>query len=124
MVTKTSDADIYKPSSLITYTITVFNNGPSDAQGVVVTDDVPLDTRKDRIGVFPITGCTISGTLVTCNLGTIAAGAGKSFQIFMLAKGNRGVISNTADVTTSTVDPNLANNSSTKVVRMGQLPKV
>lgn len=123
MVTKTSDADIYKPSKLITYTITVFNNGPSDAQGVVVTDDVPLDTKKDRIGVFPMAGCTLVDTLVTCNLGTIAVGESKSFQIFMLAKGNRGIITNTADVTSTTVDPDPANNSSTRVVLMGHLPK-
>ena len=37
-IMKASDADTYKPSSQITYTITVINNGPGDAQNVVVTD--------------------------------------------------------------------------------------
>ncbi len=122
-ITKASDKDIYKPSTLITYTITVVNNGPSDAQDVVVTDDLPLETKRDRVAVFPFNGCTISGTLVTCSLGTIAAGASKSFQIFIIAKGNRGLINNTANVTTSTVDPDLSNNSDTKTVRVGTLPK-
>src|SRR6267154_1530205 len=38
-IVKTSDKLIYKPSSVITYTIAVTNNGPSDALAVIVTDN-------------------------------------------------------------------------------------
>src|SRR5262249_35960133 len=41
----TSDADTYKPSSQITYTFTVVNNGPGNAQNVVVPDVLPLSAN-------------------------------------------------------------------------------
>ena len=50
-IVKTSDADTYKPSSQITYTFTVTNNGPADAQTVIVTDALPLDSN-DRVAVL------------------------------------------------------------------------
>ena len=43
---KTSDADVYKPSSQITYTLTVTNNGPGDAENVVVKDALPLQQQR------------------------------------------------------------------------------
>ena len=40
-VVKTSDANVYKPSTQVKYQITVTNNGPSKAVNVVVTDNLP-----------------------------------------------------------------------------------
>ena len=59
-ITKTSDADTYKPSSKITYTMTVINNGPGDANNVVVTDALPIDS-KDRVAILD-PSCTLIGT--------------------------------------------------------------
>jgi uncharacterized repeat protein (TIGR01451 family) len=118
-IVKTSDADIYKPSATIQYTITVENNGPSDAIGVVVTDILP-DIRQ-AIYRSDTGGCTQSGLTLTCALGTIPADPDparrtKSFNVYLTVKGSKGQVTNTASVASPTFDPNLANNSSTRTV--------
>jgi hypothetical protein len=84
----------------------------------VVTDNLP-DT-KQAIYVFDTAGCSESGTVLTYNLGTIAAGTSKSFNVYVTVKGNKGQVSDTASVTSSTFDPVSANNSSTRVVLIGK----
>jgi uncharacterized repeat protein (TIGR01451 family) len=114
-ITLGSDADVYKPSKIIHYTITVTNHGPSDAQSVVVTQVLPdpkVATYDSNSGGCPAP----SGTTFTCSLGSIPAGGSKSFQLNLLIRGNKGTISQTATVTSTTVDPVLADNSSTRVV--------
>jgi uncharacterized repeat protein (TIGR01451 family) len=118
-IVKTSDADIYKPSATIQYTITVENNGPSDAMGVVVTDILP-DIRQ-AIYRSDTGGCTQSGLTLTCALGTIPADPDparrtKSFNVYLTVKGSKGQVTNIASVASPTFDPNLANNSSTRTV--------
>jgi hypothetical protein len=39
-IVKTSDSSVYKSSATVAYTLTVHNNGPADAQNVVVTDNL------------------------------------------------------------------------------------
>jgi uncharacterized repeat protein (TIGR01451 family) len=124
-VTKVADSNTYKSSSIVTYTITVRNNGPSDAQGVAMTDDLPIK-KQDRVFVFSFgSACARppGGTLLTCSMGTIPAGGSKIIMIALELKGSRGIVSNTADASTTTTDPDLTNNSSTAVVVIGQLPK-
>jgi uncharacterized repeat protein (TIGR01451 family) len=118
-VVKTSDKDVYKPSTQVIYTVTVTNNGSSDAQAVVVTDTLP--DPKQAIYQSDTGGCTlIAGKTLSCNLGTMAVGTSKDFQIYMVVKGSRGEISNTATVASSTTDPAPADNTSTKVVTVGK----
>ena len=120
-IVKTSDADQYKPSSEITYTLTVSNNGPGNAENVVVTDALPLDSN-DRVAVLD-PSCTLAGFTATCNLGTIGPLATRTLTIAIVPKGKEGVISNTASVASSTFDPDMSNNSSTKNVLSGNPPK-
>jgi uncharacterized repeat protein (TIGR01451 family) len=117
----TSDADTYKPSSQITYTLTVVNNGPGNANNVVVTDPLPL-SANDRVAILD-PACTLSGFTATCNLGTMAPLASRAITIAIIPKGKTGSISNTATVAATTFDPFASNNSSTKVVQSGQPPK-
>jgi hypothetical protein len=51
---------------------------------------------------------------VTCNFGTLPAGATISVQTFVDPKGNLGVITNTANVSTTTTDPNSSNDTARK----------
>jgi uncharacterized repeat protein (TIGR01451 family) len=114
----TSDADVYKPSSTIAYTITVADNGPSDALNVVVTDNLP--DIKQAIYVFDTASCAVNGSVLTCNLGTIAAGTTRSLNVYVTVKGSKGQVTDTASVTSSTFDPVGANNSSTRIVLIGK----
>jgi hypothetical protein len=103
----------------------VTNNGPSDAQGVVVVDDLPI-RHNDRVFWSNPFSCTkpADSTTLTCNIGTVGAGETKVVtRIIVQFRGSRGIVSNTADVSTTTFDPNLVNNSSTLEVLIGKLPK-
>jgi len=125
VITKTSDADIYKASARVIYMLTIRNDGPSDAQNVVVTDNLPV-IKQDRLFWVPASPiCTkpAGGTLLTCNLLKIPAGATRQVMVSVIFKGSRGIVDNTADVTSATVDPDLSNNSSTKTILVGSLPK-
>jgi len=111
----TSDSQVYKPSTVIHYLITVTNSGPSDAQNVVVT--VKLPGPKVGSYVANNAGCPApSGSTFTCSLGTLHLGQSSSFQLDFLIRGNKRTITSTATVSASTVDPNTANNTSTRVV--------
>ena len=101
---------------IVTYTSTITNNGPSDAQSVTFTD--PLDPSLTNALYCLGTGCT-PGTAWTgsVGLGTIAAGETK--VVVISATIDPGTpkdteISNTSTAQSSTTtDPNAANNSST-----------
>lgn len=117
-IVKTSDKDVYKPSSQVKYTITVTNNGPSDALSVVVTDNLP--DVKQAIYNFDTAGCTKAGLVLTCNLGMIPAGTSKSFNLYVTVKGSKGQITNVASVSSATTDPVGGNNTSTRIVLIGK----
>jgi conserved repeat domain/conserved repeat domain/conserved repeat domain len=102
------------PGSTLTYTITVTNNGPSDALAVAVNDTTPANTTFGSN-----TGdCT---TAFPCAFGTMTAGQSKTFtSTFTVSPSFTGtIISNTATVSSSTSDPALTNNSSTATTGFG-----
>ncbi len=81
------------PSPRIVYTVTVNNIGPSDAQGVVMVDSLPLDPKK-IVYVFDTgngaCGYSAATHQVTCNAGSLAAGASWSVDIVVDARGSVG----------------------------------
>ncbi|MCI0489849.1 MAG: hypothetical protein L0229_24930 [Blastocatellia bacterium] len=99
------------PGSDIIYTIKVTNNGAGVANNVTVTDNLPPQTTfkssSPQSNGF--------GNNRTFNLGSLAAGASQTVTI--TATVNAGVtvcsISNTASVTSSTPDTDIADNSAT-----------
>ena len=101
----------------MSYSVQVTNNGPSDALNVVVVDNLP--DVKQAIYVFDTGGCTLAANTLTCNLGTIAAGASKSFNVHETVKGKKGAIDNKATAFTTTFDPNTVNNVSIRTVLIG-----
>ena len=113
-ITKTSDKPNYKPNALITFTVGVTNNGASDSLGVVVTDSLPQVAMA--IYLSDTGGCTKSGNTLTCNLGNMPVGTSKSFNVLMRVKGNRGTITNTASVASSTGDLIPGNNTAIRSV--------
>jgi uncharacterized repeat protein (TIGR01451 family) len=108
------------PGGSIAYTITVTNHGPSDAQGVTWYDQT--NGNLTTITSYP---CGNTGLTVTCNLGTLAAGATRTFTLPETV--NPGVaagtvIPNCASVSTGTNDTDTANNQSCINTTVGIVP--
>jgi uncharacterized repeat protein (TIGR01451 family) len=84
----------------ITYTITVQNNGPSNAVTVNWTD--PTNGNLTAITSYP---CGNTGLTVTCQLGTMTPGQTRVFELTVKVNGNvpaGTVITNCATVDTGT----------------------
>jgi len=113
-ISKTSDADVYQPSSTVQYIIIVTNHGASDAQDVVVVDNLP-DVRQAEYA-FDTANCAKSGLTLTCSLGSLPAGSLRSFNVYVRIKGSQGEVVNSVAVASSTLDPDPANNTSTWTV--------
>ena len=113
----------------LTYTITVKNNGPNAAAGLVVNDALPAGTTFVSASATGSTACSkplvgFTGT-VSCNYGALASGASIapiSLIVKITAKGNTQ-LNNTATTNltgTGTVDPNTANNSATATSKVSK----
>jgi len=132
-VTKTAAAGPVLAGDTLAYTITVANAGPSDAQTVALTDLVPANTTfvsdaQTSGPVFNLTNPAVGGTgTITGTIGTLALGASASFNVVVLVSPstpNGATITNTADVTAATADPNLANNTATVTTSVATLADV
>jgi uncharacterized repeat protein (TIGR01451 family) len=104
---KIDDPDPVTAGEYLTYTLTVVNSGPSDAQDVSVIDVLP--GQVTFISGTP--GCSEAGGFVTCALGTVAAGGQDQAQILVIVSpGAAGTIVNEAEVTSGTSDPDPGDN--------------
>jgi uncharacterized repeat protein (TIGR01451 family) len=113
-VTKTDTPDPVIAGNNLTYTITFSNLGPSDAQGVTVTDSVPAGTSLVSATVVSGTGWTTGGA-VTFSKATVAAGETATFEIIVKVASSTTavtVINNSATAAATTTDPVSGNNTS------------
>jgi uncharacterized repeat protein (TIGR01451 family) len=109
-MTKTASPSPVVPGTDETYTLAVKNNGPDTAENVTVSDVLPSEATY----VSSSSGCTQAGGTVTCSATSIAPAATQTFTITTHLAGSLAHCpSNTATVTSSTVDPDPTNNSST-----------
>ncbi len=102
------------------FSVRVVNLGPTDSVGVTLVDDlpsqlVPLANSILILGNASFVSCSFVGQLLTCNLGNMASGA--SIEVRYNASVSAGTaggqtVTNVANVTSQTSDPNLANNVS------------
>lgn len=101
-ITKTSSPNPVITGNILTYTITATNNGLSTAPAVTVTD--PLPANVTYVSATPSQGsCSQSAGTVTCNLGSILAGASASITVKVTA-GAPSNVSNSATVSNSQTD--------------------
>jgi uncharacterized repeat protein (TIGR01451 family) len=110
-ITKVDSPDTVIAGNQLVYTVTVTNNGPSDAQNVVVTDTLPAGVT------YVSDDCSLTGTqgtTVTWNIGTMSNGASAVCNITVTAPTTSGTIINSASVTSDTTDPDTGNNSTTE----------
>ena len=114
LVASPTEGKVQKP---LKYTIRVENAGASNANSVVVTDDLSAEHRFVSVsssqGSCQAPPVGTNGT-VTCNLGFVLKGQSATVDIVVkLAATRRAAITNTASVTGSAPDPNTTNNSAT-----------
>lgn len=111
--TKTHDVTGYAGAGQVTWHVTVTNNGPSDAQNVVVTDALDI-TQTDFVSATPDGGgnCNFTSPNVTCSWTTLAAGAAVHLDIVADLLPNALNLCNTASASSDTTDPVPGNNTS------------
>jgi uncharacterized repeat protein (TIGR01451 family) len=76
-VTKTALNNPVYAGDVIFYQIVVYNDGPSDAQAVTITDTLPLSTTY----VGGDAACAATDATVTCTVGALAAGGSRMLLI-------------------------------------------
>ncbi|MBI5506042.1 MAG: DUF11 domain-containing protein [Deltaproteobacteria bacterium] len=97
------------PGATLAYTVTVTNNGSSDATSVSVADPTPA-------GLIFVSNAGNCATAYPCSLGTVAAGATRTITTTYSIPSSYTTpapIVNTATVSSATTDPVAGNNSST-----------
>src|SRR5205085_406091 len=102
------------PNGTVTYTITVSNNGPNAAANVALNDLLPAGTtflsQSQTSG--PAFTLGNSGNQVSDTIASLPAGQSATFQVQAKVTAAAGSnLSDTAQVSSSTLDLNSANNS-------------
>jgi uncharacterized repeat protein (TIGR01451 family) len=107
-ITKTGPGSAIAGGTVV-YTVTVTNNGPSNATGVSVADPTPAGLNF----VSNTGACT---TAYPCSIGALASGASAVITTTYSLPGNYSTpttITNTATVSATTTDPTSSNDSAT-----------
>ncbi len=111
-VIKTSNPNPVMPGEVLIYTIYVSNAGPADAQNVVLVDAISPNITAPEFSIDG--GVTFNPWPTIYEIGTLPAGETRIILIRgTVPPSATGVITNTANVTSSTEDPNPDNNTST-----------
>jgi uncharacterized repeat protein (TIGR01451 family) len=114
-VTKSGPATA-NAGTVISYTITVTNNGPNPAINATLTDTIPAGTTFASVvapGGWSCTTPAVNGTgTVTCSIGSMAAGSA-GFILNVNGPASPASVSNTANVSSSSTDNTPGNNSQT-----------
>ena len=93
-----------RAAETFSYPVTVTNSGPADASNVVAT--VQLASGVDYVGG----DCTANGAIVTCSLGSVAAGASETATL-LLSAANAATYTIHAAVDGQEPDPASANDT-------------
>jgi uncharacterized repeat protein (TIGR01451 family) len=113
VVTKSGPATVTSGSN-VTYTVTLTNNGPSNAANATLTDTLPANTTFVSANQTsgPLFNCVHNATTITCTNASFAPGSTATFEFVITVTGDaRGSITNVATATSSTADPTPANAS-------------
>ncbi|MHB8035289.1 cell surface protein [Clostridium botulinum] len=118
-VIKTGSSNPVMSGEPLTYTIDVSNLGPGDAQNVVLTDTIPPEITGAEFSTDG--GVTFSPWSGSFNIGTLLNQETRTILIRgTVGSVAPGFITNTAEVTSTTPDPNLSNNTSTSVIEVNE----
>ena len=119
-MTKSDAPDPVTAGTNITYTINFASAGPSDAQAVLVADNVPANTTFVSTTATPgwtTTTPPVGGTgTISFTKGSVSGGETATFTIVVNVNANTAngsVITNTVTAASTTADPNPGNNAAT-----------
>jgi uncharacterized repeat protein (TIGR01451 family) len=117
IVSKSSDPAVTViAGERLTYTLDYVNNGPSDAQNVVVSDTLPVGVRV--LSVNPVTD-TQSGRTLTWVMNTVADGGSGSIVVLVAVDSDvAGSITNTAEISSDTQDDVPGNNRAVESIQV------
>jgi uncharacterized repeat protein (TIGR01451 family) len=118
-ITKTDSPDPLNNGTVLTYTLTLTNAGPSTARNVVAADHIPAG--MSILSVSAPGGTCNAGVPgdpfqpTTCKLGSVATGGSKTVTIVVnVDPGRLNLAHDDAEVSADTFDPNNANNLATQ----------
>ena len=114
-VRKTVQPTSAVPGGLLTYTITITNNGPDQAENVILYDSVPPELSEAQFSIDG--GTTWAPWSNPYTLGLLAGGESRTVLIRgTVTEPACGTIANTATAISNTPDPNPENNTDTVIV--------
>jgi uncharacterized repeat protein (TIGR01451 family) len=108
-ITKTAAPASVTVGSQVTWTLTVKNNGPSNATGVTVADPIPAGFAF--VSATSTQGTCTGGAMLNCQIGAMANGATVTITLVTTATA-AGSVLNTATVVGNESETNTANNTS------------
>jgi uncharacterized repeat protein (TIGR01451 family) len=118
-LTKTASPTFLTEGNNAAYTLTVTNNGGDPDTNVVATDVLPAG--ESFVSGDP--GCTAVANLVTCDFGTVGAGASASKSyVVNVALGAPTTLVNAATVTGDRPESNPANNNASATITVNHNP--
>ncbi|BDZ49349.1 hypothetical protein GCM10025867_15900 [Frondihabitans sucicola] len=110
-MTKTLTPAVPVAGDQVTYRLTSTNSGPSDARDVTFSD--PLDPGVTFVSAaVPDGTCSVTTGVVSCDVGTIAAGATVAATVVVRLAADVKIAQNSATVASSTPDPTPGDNVS------------
>lgn len=116
--TKTATPTTATPGDVVTYTVTVMNDGPFAAASVQVTDEIPAGTSLVAGSLADDPACSFNAALdqIDCTPGVLAVNASFSFDFDVRIADDAAVpstVSNSAAASSTTLDPDPSDNSAT-----------
>ncbi len=107
-----------KADGEVTYTLSVKNAGPDAAKGVLISDALPAGESL----LSSSSGCAHSGQDVSCAVGGAELASGQTRTVELTVRMEVALaahtVVNTAETTSETFDPNLANNTASAEVQV------
>jgi uncharacterized repeat protein (TIGR01451 family) len=113
-VSKTVPSGTYRAGSVLTYTVTVTNKGPSTASSVAMTDVLPSTVTFESC-TANVGSCSEAGGTVSAAIGTMSNGQAATITLVVRINADvaqRTRIINKATVSGGSTDPSAKNNSS------------
>ena len=124
-VTKIGSSGVVTAGDALSYTVTITNDGPSAATGVTLTDTLPSSVIFDSATSSQGTGCSESGDIVTCTLGTLAPAHTATVMISVTVHPMAWeAINNTVEVTGTGIDLYTDDNRAAEMTTVIGKPRV